>query len=58
MRVIDQSKLKLGEPQSKLRFSSTAGDYIDPILVEAIRILDLICKLDPAQVGYIAILLF
>lgn len=52
LRLIDQSNLKPGvEGSSPVKvIKGFGGDFPDLVLVEAIRILDLICKLDASQV--------
>lgn len=52
LRLIDQSNLKPGGDGSApaKAIKGFGGDYPDLVLVEAIRILDLVCRLDTAQV--------
>jgi hypothetical protein len=55
LRLIDQSNLKPGGDGSApaKAIKGFGGDYPDLVLVEAIRILDLVCRLDTAQVSSI-----
>lgn len=51
LRLLDQANLKPGgDSGSQTKTAKVVSDYPDVVLVEAIRLLDLICKLDSAQV--------